>query len=303
MRYGYNGPVTIGLADPPAGVTFRPGIIPSGQTVGVFSVSVAPEATVGAMVLKVVGTGKDGDRVIEVAAEKPVSYAQIGNLPTKILTQQGLAAAPMQVRPVVLDVPEAVEAVHGLGTPVVIKSVRGEKGEGELALSTLPLSAGIQIPNAKIDAKAAEGTATVNVATEAPFESFSVALTAKGKIDGKDQTFFTPSVRLNLIRPTSLELETKQVEIKAGGTVEVKGKLTRKGGHKEPITVKIDGLPAGLKADPVTVAPESVDFVLKVTAEGSAAEATATAKLALAFKIGGKDYPFPTTDLPVKVVK
>ena len=45
----------------------------------------------------------------------------------------------------------------------------------------------------------------------------------------------------------------------------------RKGPFKEPVTVKVNGLPAGLKADPVTVAAGAADFAVKVVADAKAA--------------------------------
>ena len=84
-----------------------------------------------------------------------------------------------------------------------------------------------------------------------------------------------PAVTLNVVPPASLELAAKPLEVKAGTTVELKGKINRKGSFDAPVTVKINGLPAGLKADPVTVAGKEADFVIKVVAEAKAAAATA----------------------------
>jgi hypothetical protein len=303
MRYGFNGPVTVGLQDPPAGVTFRAGVIPAGQVVGVMSVSAAADANFGAVTLKLNGMAEEGARKISVIANKPIQFAAVATLPTKIEDQEGLMAAPMAARPIVLEAPESIEAVHGLSGTFVVKANRQGEENGALALTPVPLSGGIQIPNVNIAEKMNEATATVNVAVEAPFEAFSVAMAAKGKIGDHEQTIYTPAVKVTLIRPVDLALETKAVEIKQGATVEVKGKVERKGGLKEAITVKIEGLPAGLKAEPATVAPEASDYVINIVADGNAAEAMATAKVSLAFKAGGKDYPFPQTDLPVKVVK
>ena len=52
-------------------------------------------------------------------------------------------------------------------------------------------------------------------------------------------------------RPPRVELAAPGVEIKPGATVELKGKIVRKGTFDGPVTVKINGLPAGLKAEPV----------------------------------------------------
>ena len=42
QRKGYSGPITVTVADPPAGLTVRPGTIAAGQTTGVLSLSPRP---------------------------------------------------------------------------------------------------------------------------------------------------------------------------------------------------------------------------------------------------------------------
>jgi hypothetical protein len=66
--------------------------------------------------------------------------------------------------------------------------------------------------------------------------------------------------------------------------------------------VKLDGLPAGLTAEPVTVAPDAADFVVKLTAAAEAAPAEAAAKVLPAFQVAGKDYPYPPVALATKIV-
>jgi len=68
------------------------------------------------------------------------------------------------------------------------------------------------------------------------------------------------------------------------------------------VTVKVAGLPAGLKADPVTLAPTESDFALKIVAEPSAAAASAAATVAPGFQINKKDYATPPAALAVKVL-
>ena len=68
------------------------------------------------------------------------------------------------------------------------------------------------------------------------------------------------------------------------------------------MTVKLDALPAGLKADPVTVPPDQSEFTLKIVADPKAAAGQATAQVGLAFQVDKKDYPVPTAPLAVKVV-
>ena len=148
----------------------------------------------------------------------------------------------------------------------------------------------------------ADGAVTVNAAVEAPLGPTTIILTAKAKFAGKDETLTLPAFTVNVIRPATVELAAATSEIKAGTMVEIKGKLVRKGPFKEPVTLKLEGLPGGLKADPLTVAPDKSDFVFKVVADAKAPAATANARLTTAFQVNKKDYSTPPTALAVKVV-
>ena len=67
------------------------------------------------------------------------------------------------------------------------------------------------------------------------------------------------------------------------------------GTFKEPVIVSIKGFPAGLKADPVTVAPDQADFTLKVVADSKAVATSVSTTLAPAFQINktGARLPQP----------
>jgi hypothetical protein len=302
-RKGYTGPIGLSVIDPPAGLTVRPGTIAEGQAIGTFSVSAGADASFGAVSLNVVGQGGGPAGPIVVPARKDLLFAQQGTLPTNSVTQIGLAAAPSLPQAVVLETSAApVEVVHGYGTSVPILLTRSSGADAELALSSLPLPPGLAVPAAKVAEKANEGAVPVNAAVETPLGAMTIGLVAKGKIDKIDQTFAIPAVTLNVIRPASLELAAPAIEAKAGSTTELKGKIVRKGPFKEPVTVKITGLPAGLKADPVTVAPEQSDFTVPVIADEKAAVAQATANVAIAFQVNKKDYPTPAVPLTVKVI-
>ena len=105
-----------------------------------------------------------------------------------------------------------------------------------------------------------------------------------------------PAVTLEVVRPAAVELAAPSTEVKAGETVEVKGKVARKGPFKEPVTVKLNGLPAGLKADPVTVPPDQSEFTLKLVADPKAAAGQATAQVAP--RLPGQQERLPGPDRP-----
>ena len=78
--------------------------------------------------------------------------------------------------------------------------------------------------------------------------------------------------------------------------------MIRKGTFHEPVTVRVNGLPAGLKAEPVTVPAGASSFAVKIVAEPKAAAGSTGAQVALAFQVQKKDYPVPPTPLAVKVL-
>ena len=301
-RKGYNGPITLDVANPPAGLTVRPGLVGEGQAAGSFTVSAAADASFDRVDLNVIGRAQGPDGAMAVPASKLLVFAQQGTLPTNVLTQMGLPAASALAPPVIFETPTTpVEVVHGFGGSVPIKVTRAKGADAALAIAPLPPPAGFAVPAANIAEKAGEVSAPINAAVEAPLGPATIVLTAKGKFAGADRTFVLPAIAVNVVRPASVELSPAP-DIKAGSTVEIQGKLIRKGPFKEPVTLKLEGLPAGLKADPITVAPDKSDFAFKLIAEDKAAPASASARVAVAFQLNKKDYSTPPAPLAVKVV-
>ncbi len=304
VRQGYDGPITLNVANLPPGLTARPGLIQAGQAVGSFTLSASADASFEVANLKVVGEGKGPTGPIVAVASKALVFAQQAGLPTNVVVQEGLPAATALPVPIALDAPAAaVEVVHGYGGPVPIKAARSAGSEDVvLTLGSLPMPPGLAVAASTIPAKAAEGVANLTVAPEAALGTSTIALTAKGTFGGKERTLAIPGVTIEVVRPAAVELAAPSAEVKAGSTVEIKGKVARKGAFKEPVTVKLNALPAGLKADPVVVPPDKSDFTLKIVADPKAAAAQATAQVGLAFQVAKKDYPVPAAPLVLKVV-
>ncbi len=183
-----------------------------------------------------------------------------------------------------------------------MKAARAKGSDGALAITALPLPPGITVAAATIADKASDGHISISTTATLPLGMVTVGLQAKGKLAGAEHKIGLPVVTLNVVQPATIELSTPNLQIKPANSVEIKGKIVRKGGFAGPVTVKVSGLPAGLKADPVTVAGNAADFVVKVAADAKAAPATATAQVAIAYQIDKKDYSVPPAALAVKVV-
>lgn len=303
VRKGFNDEVVVVVDSPPAGLTVRPGIVAAGQLVGVLTMSAAPDAAFQAVPLKIVGRGKIGAVPVEAVASHTVRFVEHSGVPINSLVIEGLETAPAIPDLVNLTTPaDPIEIAHGYGASIPIGATRSPNADAPLTISPLPLPPGVAVPNATIAEKADKGTVAVTAGVDAAFGTFTIGLVAKGKFANVDRTFALPAVALKLVRPAEAQLGSTTIELKPGDAFELKGKLIRRGGFKDPVTIKLNGLPAGLTAAPSTVAPDAVDFAIKIVADAKAAPATAKAQLALGFQINKKDYPTPPIDLAVKVL-
>jgi hypothetical protein len=302
VRSGYNGPIALDVPHPPAGLTVQRGTIAEGQLVGSLTLTAAPDAGFGAVWLTVAGQGKAGDVTLAAVARKTVVFATQTFLNTNKQTQFGLVAATAVPTPVTFrPVEKPVQVAHGAGGTIPLSLVRAEGADGALTVASLPLPPGLSLVDAKVAEKKDEATLVVNAGPEVPLGTMSIALLAKGKLQGAEQTIAVPEVTLEIVRPAALELSATSIEVKAGEAVEVKGKVIRRGTFKEEVTVKLDKLPAGLKAEPVKVAPDQSEFTVKVESDAKAAAAETKSELALVFQLAKKDYPIPATPLAINV--
>ncbi len=304
VRKGYNGPIALTVASPPAGLTVQPGTIAEGQLVGSLTLTAAADAGSSPAWLAVIGEGKGPDGPITARAQKTIVFASQTVLTTCKQTQIGLASALASPGPVTLRATAAtIEVAHGFGAMVPLALDRSPGADAALTVASLPLPPGLSLAEGKIAEKKDDGSIVVNAAPEAPLGTMSIALLAKGKFASGEHSIAAPEITLNVVRPVVLELSAPGVALKAGETAEVKGKITRKGTCKEEVTVKLGKLPAGLKAEPVKVAADQSEFTVKVESDAKAAAAEAKAEVALVLQVAKKDYPVPPTPLSVKVTK
>ncbi len=302
-RRGYSGPITVAVANAPAGLTVRPGSIAAGQNAGVLTISASADASFPAAPIRVVGRGDGPGGPFERDGFKPLVFAQQANLPIYAIDQIGLVAAPALPLPLTLETPSTpIEVPHGFSAAFPIKAVRTKGSESVLTVSPLALPAGLSVPNVTIAEKAIEATVTIKAAVAAPLGTTTLGLQAKGKLAGAERTIVLPAVTLTVVPPVALKLDTQQIDVKPGTTVELRGSVVRKGGFDGPVSVRINGLPAGLKAAPATVSGADSNFVVKVSADANAAATAAATNVAMVFQVEKKDYSVPPSPLAVKVL-
>jgi hypothetical protein len=99
-------------------------------------------------------------------------------------------------------------------------------------------------------------------------------------------------------------VEVPAVEVKAGSTATLTGRLKRHPLFKEPVRLQIAGLPAGVAvvAPPAAVAADRTDFQIELRADANAAGRTGTATVTGSTTIAGSAYTHPAFPISVKVL-
>lgn len=296
---GYAGPIRLELVNPPTGVKARAGLITAGSTSGVISIQLDAGAKLAPQFLKIIGKGDGG---LTATAVSEITFASQGPLPVNVVSQNGFMASSAEAAPIGLDVAESVvEIPQGFSGNFPLKLTRGTGGEPAVDLTLISPPKGLALAANKVAEKAAEFNCVLNSAIDTPLGEHVIGLTAKGKLAGADRVVDSPVIRLNVVPPIVLEGVAKETSVKPGQTVELKAKLTRKPSAKTEVTVTVEGLPAGVKAEPVKVAPETSDFTLKLVADAAAKAGMGNATVKAAFKAGDKDYPALTSPIVVKI--
>jgi hypothetical protein len=111
-------------------------------------------------------------------------------------------------------------------------------------------------------------------------------------------------ITVEVVRPASLELAATEIDLAPGDCAELRGKVTRVAPFAQEVEVKLDGLPAGVKAAPVKVAADASEFTLTLEAAGDAVPvpAAALAHAVLAFRLGDKNAAGAPVPLKLKVL-
>ncbi len=111
-------------------------------------------------------------------------------------------------------------------------------------------------------------------------------------------------MNLRIVRPAEIEIANPDagLEVKAGESTELKGKVVRRGTFKEEVTITLKGLPAGLKAEPSKLAPDQSEFSVKVEADPKASAAEVKAEAIITLQVAKKETAMPAMGLKVKVL-
>jgi hypothetical protein len=280
-RRGYQGSVEVSAEGLPAGVRMEGAAIPAGADGALVTLrrtGVPGNATISSWrghaeegeVQPVVVRGDPLERVqpwlgTELAVAPAASTAADFQVDWRGLSQEAwLVPAGKLVLPVKLTRPASDSVVRlGLVTSQLTPFVNNQP-DPNLALR--------QEKPVELAAKVLEGEVTVLVPPQLTAALYDLTIQAELLAPDKKTvlaTSFAPVRRLPVRMLLLVEVEGAEriettIDPKAGASFEVKGNVERREGLTGDVTVSLAGLPAGGKADPVTVKAGMTEFSLRV---------------------------------------
>ena len=331
-RAGYNGPIALDVLGVPAGegVTVLAGTVPAGQTGGVVGLKADGESPFDAFEVQVVGKGTDGQAV---AASRTIVFAQqtitapgfgiSGTIPSYGRPLVSLASAVTRPGPILLN-HEASKLVVPQGSTVelplqVVRTIEEKKTYKLVALSP---PTGLSVAESEVGEIGTSAKVKVTAAADAPLGPLMVGLVAQAPTRGAGHrppgrrcrepagrraappppAVAAAMIAVEVVRPATLELAAEEIALTPGATAELRGRVSRVAPFAQEVVVKLEGLPAGVKAEPVKVAADVAEFTLTLKAADDVAPVQARANAVLAFKLGGKDYSGEPGPLALKVI-
>ncbi len=323
QRRGYDGPVALTIADLPPGLTIQGGHIPPGSTRGVLTVSAVenPASLPAPVFLAVEGKAllPDGKELRRQATSRLLVCRDAGaSSASLLLNRVALALTNPEPLAVLAAAPPPAPLQVVLGYPLNVPvRISRAKTQSALAVTVSGLDPRSPAPNQpaplpttinfKPAAPAAGETAmlTLTPGLAVPEGIQDVIIQGKARVGPADRTVTGPALTLQVVRPFAVEMPPKPVELIAGQTVTVPLKLLRQAVCKEPIQVRLTGLPAGVTLaaplQPLTADRGEVTIPLKVDAKANPGKATMT--LNLTATIGGAAYNHPALSLEGEVRK
>ncbi len=305
-RMDYKGPVQLRIPRSFHGLTAEGGSIDGDSNEGILLLSARNEAPNEAFELSIFGQAGP-------AAQPWERRAVSVNVPSPNAPQIDLPAAVTRRLPVSIT-PEKRHIVlaHGQTVPVTMKVRRDAGADAEIPMAPFkyqaaPGGAPLQI-GGKIAAKAAEGVINFSCTANDPLPIpgvYDIVLAGNLKVEGEDIQVLCQPVTVEVKRPFSARVLDKPAKIHADEFTRLVGMVSRVPPFDADVNIRLDGLPANVRAYPVTVHAGESTFVININADPATTpgviEATLRASTPMPANRASNAYELPPVPVTVEI--
>jgi hypothetical protein len=270
---GYTGAVNVSAEGMPAGVTISGISIPAGATSGTLNIAAAADASPasGAVTVRATGTGVSAQTTtFTLTVREPPGFGLTLN-PSSISVQPGGTAT------------------------TTVNLARTGGFTGAVALTAAGLPAGV---TASFEPASATGaTATMTIIAAAGTAAATHSITVQGNAPNMTQRTAALSVQVTPTPTMGISLNPASLSLAQGASGTVAVTLTRGGGFAGAVTIRAEGLPAGVTIPDATIAAGANSANLTV----STTTAAALAATAVTIRALGSGVADATATLNVTV--
>lgn len=309
FRNGYVGPIELGVEGLPEGVRATPVTIAAGQNEAAITVAADFAAVSGASLARVFGTAPaQGDvPAMRRLAAQPVVWS---SLPVNGARESSLANVAVGVSrqgaELAIQASLADRLVPGgkAALKIVAERREGYKGKIQLALVNVPSG----LPAAQGEIAADQQTAVIELAAGMDLAPGPHRLLVQATMqlpDKKEPVVATYPLDLQVLPLATVELAAQQVNLPRGGSVAVELTVARNAAGLSPIELVLTGLPKGVVAESISIAPDVDRFELQVQA-GDGAIASPIRRIVQVkprLQVGGRLIELPTLRFALRVTK
>ena len=323
-RQGYKGPIKLSIPNLPDDIIMNGGHIPFHEhqgsslaaSTGFLTLTPKPGAEPQTLNLEIWGEAEVDGKLIRRRARGPGIQANVSfRIGERTVTDN---VAPWLGSDLPAVVVKEQPAVVELMVPHYIKLIQGTKTE--IPWQFTPRSRGLAMAD---KAQRTSLISTPNVRVTRRLErdpknpdkgvfvlgsqigwgpgKFEVVLPAKIKVDGREETIYSPAITIDVVRAYEVEPAEEVTTLEPGGTTELVARLRREEGFDREVEVKAENLPLGVACETAKVPGTDNEFRLPCTVEADAAGGEFEIDLATSSTvIGGEDKEIPFSPPPFK---
>ncbi len=111
------------------------------------------------------------------------------------------------------------------------------------------------------------GTIVARTTERTTVTKLDVALSAEVKINGREETIYSPAIRFDIVQGYSIEPAAEVTTIQPGGVAELTGVLRREPEFTSAVNLGAQNLPLGVECEPLDLNPNENEFRLPCQAE------------------------------------
>lgn len=155
------------------------------------------------------------------------------------------------------------------------------------------------------EARSDRGTIVVRTTERTTVTKLDLALSAKVRINGREETIYSPTIRFDFMQGYSIEPAAEVTSIQPGGVVALTGVLRREPDFTSSVNLGVQNLPLGVECEPQDLNPKENEFRLLCQAEKTAQPGEYEIELISRSTLGGPretSVPYTIGPLTIRMV-